>query len=123
MGADMMAGMDVDTGIRMVVDTDVIMATCKIASIDTEVNIKENSKESMNAKVKVMACINTEEKENVSIDLKVSTSKEANIWMATKRSLRECLTNSLANMIRKDVNTEAKENAVTLKTKTRRLDP
>ena len=114
MGADMMAGMDADT--------DVIMATCKIASIDTEVNIKENSKESMNAKVKVMACINTEAK-NVSIDLRVSTSKEANIWKATKRSLRQCLTNSLANMIRKDVNTEAKENAVTLKTKTRRLDP
>ena len=131
MGADMMAGKGVDTVIRMVVDTvvrtvvdtDVIMATCKIASIDTEVNIRGNSKESMNAKVKVMTCINPEAKENVSIDLRVTTSKEANIWMATKRSLRQCLTNSLANMIRKDVNTEAKENAVTLKTKTRRLDP
>ena len=120
--------MDVDTDIKMGVDKDVIMVICKIARIDMEENIKENSKASMSTKVKACinteakACINTEVKENVSIDLRLSTSKEANVWMGPKRSLRLCLTNSLANMIRKEVNTEVKENAVTLKVKMRRLD-
>ena len=120
MDVDTIACMDVDTDIRMGEDTDVITVTCKIARIDMEENIKENSKASMSTKVK--ACINTEVKENVSIDLRLSTSKEANVWMGPRRSLRLCLTKSLANMIRKEVNTEVKENAVTLKVKMRRLD-
>lgn len=113
--------MDTGTIASMDVDTDVITVTCKIARLDTEVSIRENSKENMSAKVK--ACINTEARVNVSIDLRVSTNKETNIWMASKRCLRQGLTKSLAKMIRKDVNTEAKGNAVTLKAKTRRLDP
>ena len=121
--------MDVDTDIKMGADTDVIMVICKIARIDMEENIKENSKASMSTKVKACinteakACINTEAKENVSTDLRLSTSKEANVWMGPKRSLRQCLTKSLANMIRKDVSIKAKENAATLKAKMRRLDP
>ena len=77
MDADTIACMDVGTDIGMGVDTDVITVTCKIAHIDTEVDIREDSKVSMSTKVK--ACINIEAKENVSIDLRVSTSKETNI--------------------------------------------
>jgi hypothetical protein len=86
MDAGTIASMDVDTGIRMGVDTDVITVTCKIARMDTEASIRGNSKENTSTKVKV--CINIEARENVSIDLRVSTNKETNIWMVTKRSLR-----------------------------------
>ena len=44
--------MDTGTIASMDVDTDVITVTCKIVRIDTEVSIRENSKENMSAKVK-----------------------------------------------------------------------